>query len=61
VRAENPQKIARYVTVSLKPATHVRLLSLLQVRESMDELVSRLIDEWIVMEETPELDEEKPR
>jgi len=35
---------ARYVTVSLRPETHRRLLAILRPRETMDELVMRLYE-----------------
>ena len=37
---------ARYVTVSLRPETHRRLLAMLRPRETMDELVMRLYDAY---------------
>ena len=33
----------RYITVSLRPETHRRLLGLLRPRETMDQLVARII------------------
>ncbi len=41
---QNTEKIVRYVTVSLKPATHAMLLTLLRPRETMDELINRLYE-----------------